>query len=65
VRIKKIVYSGKEFICNSCNYLWISKKQIGQPGKCPKCNSVEIRHLTKEQFASYTDQNIDRYGNLY
>ena len=61
----EIKFTGKEFICDSCDYLWVSKKRFGEPGKCPKCNSKNIRCLTKEQFTSFIGKNIDRYGNIY
>lgn len=37
--------SERGYTCNSCNYRWMSKKDFGEPAKCPKCNSLNIRKV--------------------
>jgi len=36
-------YAGQTMECSSCNYVWAIKKQIGLPGKCPRCGDISIR----------------------
>ncbi len=33
------------FLCEECDYLWKSRKSIGEPGICPKCHSSDIKNL--------------------
>lgn len=40
----------KGFVCNSCNYRWMSKKDFGEPGKCQKCNSLSIRRVNVTNY---------------
>jgi predicted Zn-ribbon and HTH transcriptional regulator len=37
---------GRHFICNSCKYLWETRKKLGDPPKCPKCNSKDIEEYS-------------------
>ncbi len=37
--------SDKIYICSACSYKWESKKKIGEPFKCPSCNSRSIINL--------------------
>ena len=45
----------KRYKCSPCDYLWISKKNIGEPACCPKCRSDDIYKVRfckncKEEF---------------
>ena len=31
-----------DYKCNSCKYLWTSRKSFGSPARCPSCNSKNI-----------------------
>lgn len=31
--------TGKGYHCKECKYKWASRKEIGNPSKCPNCNS--------------------------
>lgn len=36
----------KDYFCRKCQYLWTSKKQIGEPAFCPKCRKDDIVKYT-------------------
>jgi len=38
------IIANYRWICKNCSHIWKSKKNIGQPPKCPKCNSKNISH---------------------
>jgi hypothetical protein len=38
-RVVKIKQDNKNFRCKSCEYIWETRKKIGCPLKCPRCNS--------------------------
>ena len=38
--------SGDRFKCNSCKYRWKTKKDYGEPPKCPNCRDKDIVNLT-------------------
>lgn len=40
--IPKIKEHSKEYLCESCDYEWLSKKSFGNPAICPKCKSKKI-----------------------
>ncbi|MEK6893117.1 MAG: hypothetical protein AABX07_02845 [Nanoarchaeota archaeon] len=42
-RVILTIPENRNFICNKCDYLWETRKRIGDPPKCPKCNSKEIK----------------------
>ena len=42
IKRKIITKTFRDFICKDCKYLWETKKKVGDPAKCPKCNSKNI-----------------------
>lgn len=34
--------SGEKYVCNSCGYKWVSKKNFGSPSICPNCKERNI-----------------------
>jgi len=34
--------SGAKYICKNCGYIWRTRKNIGRPANCPRCNSKKI-----------------------
>ena len=41
---------GLLYVCKKCGYMWKSRKRMGAPSRCPKCNSREI---TNRSIAKY------------
>jgi hypothetical protein len=47
-RVIKTRPDNKTFRCSSCGYLWETRKKIGVPPKCPKCNSKQFEECSLE-----------------
>jgi hypothetical protein len=45
--MRSLKKTSKEFKCNSCGYLWTSKKKVGDPAFCPKCKGDSILKYSK------------------
>ncbi|MEK6895210.1 MAG: hypothetical protein AABX48_01695 [Nanoarchaeota archaeon] len=38
--------SKDRYICKDCGYNWVTRKDIGRPANCPRCNSKRIAYNT-------------------
>jgi predicted Zn-ribbon and HTH transcriptional regulator len=48
VEDRKTYLENHGYKCEDCSHMWVSKKAIGSPFKCPSCNSRNIRRVIVE-----------------
>jgi predicted Zn-ribbon and HTH transcriptional regulator len=41
--------SGDHFMCDSCNYEWRTRKDVGEPSVCPHCKNTCINNESESE----------------
>ncbi|MBI2102569.1 hypothetical protein HYT55_01920 [Candidatus Woesearchaeota archaeon] len=47
--------SGDHFVCNSCEYQWRTRKDVGEPSVCPHCKSNHIKNESEKSRREQED----------
>src|SRR3989344_5083784 len=62
-RVKK---EGREYVCLSCEYRWVSRKDFGNPAICPKCkNDGILRYATTQEWENNFRKSKEIHINHY
>ena len=51
---------GDHYVCNSCDYEWRTKKDVGEPSICPKCKDSDI--ITYLEKGNIEEKKIKVYN---